>query len=97
LMNPDTAPVYRTLMVPFVKTPVIQDMGLFSVIFMTIVIAGSSNAVNLTDGLDGLAIGCTICVALAFVVISYVTGNYIIAEYLRIPFVKGVGELAVFC
>src|ERR1051326_4166534 len=86
LMNPDTQHVYRALMVPFFKTPVIQDMGLFSILFMTIVIAGSSNAVNLTDGLDGLAIGCTICVALAFVVIAYVTGNYVIAEYLRIPF-----------
>ena len=97
LANPDTAQLYRQFMLPFLKTPVIQDMGWFSVLFMVLVIVGSSNAVNLTDGLDGLAVGCTVSVAMAFVILTYVTGHYLIADYLRIPFVKGAGELAVFC
>src|ERR1051325_4783884 len=90
-------PIFRQLMVPFVKTPLIRDMGIFSIVFMVLVIAGSSNAVNLTDGLDGLAIGCTISVALAFVVMTYIAGNIKIAGYLSVPYVAGVGELAVFC
>jgi phospho-N-acetylmuramoyl-pentapeptide-transferase len=97
LMNPETKEVYRNIMVPFVKTPVLQDAGFVSVIFMTLVIMGSSNAVNLTDGLDGLAIGCTVSVALALVVLTYVAGNIKISDYLQVPYVAGVGELAIFC
>jgi len=60
-------------------------------------IVGSSNAVNLTDGLDGLAIGCTLIVAFVFVVLTYVVGNAKYAVYLQIPYVAGAGELTVFC
>jgi phospho-N-acetylmuramoyl-pentapeptide-transferase len=60
-------------------------------------IVGSSNAVNLTDGLDGLAIGCTLIVSFVFLVLTYLAGNTKAAEYLHIPFVNGAGELTVFC
>ena len=60
-------------------------------------VVGSSNAVNLTDGLDGLATVPVILVAGCFAFISYVSGNIIFAEYLLIPYIKGVGEVAVFC
>src|SRR5207237_7972218 len=62
--------------------------------FATIV--GSSNAVNLTDGLDGLAIGCTLIVGVVFVVLTYLAGNARAAAYLQIPYVPGAGELTVF-
>ncbi len=58
---------------------------------------GSSNAVNLTDGLDGLAIGCTVIVSFVFLILTYVAGNAVVANYLQIPHVAGSGELAVFC
>ena len=61
------------------------------------VIVGSSNAVNLTDGLDGLATVPVILVAGCFAFISYVSGNIIFAEYLLIPYIEGVGDVAVFC
>jgi len=60
-------------------------------------IVGSSNAVNLTDGLDGLAIGCTLIVSFVFMVLTYLAGNTRTADYLHIPFVSGAGELTVFC
>jgi len=60
-------------------------------------IMGSSNAVNLTDGLDGLAIGCTLIVAFVFLVFTYVAGNVKMAGYLTVPYVPGAGELTVFC
>jgi len=60
-------------------------------------IVGSSNAVNLTDGLDGLAIGCTIIVSFVFLVLTYLAGNARAAAYLFIPYVPGAGELTVFC
>lgn len=66
-------------------------------IFVAIVIAGSSNAVNLTDGLDGLAIGCTVIAAGALTVLTYVSSNYRWATYLEIQYIPGVGELTVFC
>ncbi len=73
------------------------DLGLFFVLWAVFVIVGSSNAVNLTDGLDGLAIGPVILTSLVFLIYSYVTGNVKIASYLQIPFVNGVGELAIVC
>lgn len=87
----------RSLYVPFFKAPVITDMGLFTVVFFALVIVGASNAVNLTDGLDGLAIGCTITVAFGYALISYAAGNFRIAEYLQIPFYPFTGELTVIC
>jgi len=64
---------------------------------VVLAIVGSSNAVNLTDGLDGLAIGCTLIVAFVFLVFTYVAGNIRTAGYLQIPYVPGAGELTVFC
>ncbi len=87
----------RSLYVPFVKAPVIANMGWFTFIFFLLVIVGSSNAVNLTDGLDGLAIGCTITVAFAYALLSYAAGNFRIAEYLQVPFYPFAGELTVVC
>ena len=87
----------RSLYVPFIKAPVIDDMGWFTVAFFTLVVVGSSNAVNLTDGLDGLATGCTVTVAFAYALLSYAGGNFRIAEYLQVPFYPFTGELTVVC
>jgi phospho-N-acetylmuramoyl-pentapeptide-transferase len=87
----------RALYVPFVKAPVVANMGWFTFVFFLLVIVGSSNAVNLTDGLDGLAIGCTITVAFAYSLLSYAAGNFRIAEYLQVPFYPFAGELTVVC
>jgi len=81
---------------PFLKD-VSLEMGIFYILLVIIVITGSSNAVNLTDGLDGLAIGIVIMVALALSVLSYVSGNIKFSSYLFIPYIKGSGELTVFC
>ncbi len=80
---------------PFFKEWVF-DLGVFYLILFLLVVVGSSNAVNLTDGLDGLAIGTTLFAALAFSILSYVAGNKIAANYLQIPYVSGAGELAIF-
>ena len=64
---------------------------------MSVVVVGSSNAVNLTDGLDGLAIGAVGIAAATYAVLTYVAGNPIVAHYLRVPFVSEAGELSVFC
>ncbi len=87
----------RSLYLPFLKAPVTTDMGWFTFVFFALVVVGSSNAVNLTDGLDGLAIGCTITVAFAYALLSYAAGNYKIAEYLQVPFYPFTGELTVVC
>jgi phospho-N-acetylmuramoyl-pentapeptide-transferase len=87
----------RSLYVPFFKAPVITNMGWFTFLFFALVIVGSSNAVNLTDGLDGLAIGCTVTVAFAYALLSYAAGNFRIAEYLQVPFYPFTGELTVVC
>lgn len=82
--------------VPFIKDLALDLDGLY-VIFVILVIAGTSNAVNLTDGLDGLAIGIVVMVALAFSILCYVSGNIKLSEYLLVPYLKGSGELAIFC
>jgi phospho-N-acetylmuramoyl-pentapeptide-transferase len=82
--------------IPFVKN-IRPDLGLWYIPFAMLVIVGSSNAVNLTDGLDGLAIGPVMIAAGTYAVIAYVTGHLKLAEYLQIPYVAGVGELSVFC
>ena len=81
---------------PFFKNLVLQ-MGLFFIPFALFVIIGSSNAVNLTDGLDGLATVPVMLVALSFTLISYVVGNTIFAEYLKIQYIPNVGEISIFC
>ncbi len=91
-----TTPIETALIMPFLKDVAI-DMGLFFIVFTYFVIVGSSNAVNLTDGLDGLAIMPTVMVAGALGVFAYATGNSNFAGYLGIPYVAGVGELTIFC
>ena len=81
---------------PFFKNLII-NLGWFFIPFSVFIIVGSSNAVNLTDGLDGLATVPVILVAACFAFISYVTGNIVFADYLQIPYIKGVGEVSVFC
>jgi len=98
LVNPDTFLRTQELMVPFFKEPVIASMGLIgTLVFLVLVLVGASNAVNLTDGLDGLAIGCSNSAVAAYLAMAYVAGHFAFAEYLQVPFVKGGGELAVFC
>jgi phospho-N-acetylmuramoyl-pentapeptide-transferase len=87
----------RSLYVPFVKSAVIDNMSWFTFIFFALVIVGASNAVNLTDGLDGLATGCTVTVALAYACLSYIAGNFRVAEYLAVPFYPFTAELTVVC
>lgn len=84
------------LSVPFAKKLLI-DLGWFYIPFAVLVIVGASNAVNLTDGLDGLAIGLVGIAATANAVLVYIGGNKIIAEYLKIQYIPGSGELTVFC
>jgi phospho-N-acetylmuramoyl-pentapeptide-transferase len=85
-----------TLMLPFYKHPIAVGAAL-GLVLTTLAIVGSSNAVNLTDGLDGLAIGCTLIVSFVFLVLTYLAGNLRAAVYLQIPYVAGAGELTVFC
>ncbi len=82
--------------IPFLKN-LLLDFSAFFVFWVVLVIVGSSNAVNLTDGLDGLAIGCTLMVAFTLAALSYVTGNATMSDYLFVPHVPGAGELTVFC
>ncbi len=86
----------NNLYFPFFKNLVI-NLGWFFIPFYLFVIVGSSNAVNLTDGLDGLATVPVILVAGCFAFISYVSGNIIFSDYLLIPYIEGVGEVSVFC
>ena len=65
--------------------------------FILVTLTGTSNAINLTDGLDGLAIGCTVTVALTYAIMAYASGNFLIADYLKISWVPGTGELAILC
>lgn len=93
-----TSELARQLMVPFYKDPAIHDLGWAGVtLLVLLVLVGCTNAVNLTDGLDGLAIGCTNSVAAAYLAMSYVAGHMIFADYLQVPYVPQSGELAVFC
>ncbi|MDW8309407.1 MAG: phospho-N-acetylmuramoyl-pentapeptide-transferase [Verrucomicrobiales bacterium] len=84
------------LMLPFYKYP-IQVGAALGILVIVLALVGSSNAVNLTDGLDGLAIGCTLIVATVFLVFTYVSGHVELARYLQVPYVPGAGELTVFC
>ncbi|EEX51156.1 phospho-N-acetylmuramoyl-pentapeptide-transferase [Pasteurella multocida] len=84
------------LVVPFFKE-IMPQLGLFYIVLAYFVIVGTSNAVNLTDGLDGLAIMPTVLVAGAFALIAWATGNVNFADYLHIPYIKFSAELVVFC
>ncbi|HBV31443.1 MAG TPA: phospho-N-acetylmuramoyl-pentapeptide-transferase, partial [Verrucomicrobiales bacterium] len=88
----------RKLMMPFYPEAVdFAGAGIVGLLITVAAIVGSSNAVNLTDGLDGLAIGCTLIVAFVFIILTYIAGNVNTAEYLLVPYVEGAGELTVFC
>jgi phospho-N-acetylmuramoyl-pentapeptide-transferase len=93
LLRPEFSP---TLTLPFFKEAVF-DLGWYYVPFVLLVLVSTSNAVNLTDGLDGLAIGATMVAASTYAVFTYVAGNTIAARYLNIAYVAGVGEVTVFC
>jgi phospho-N-acetylmuramoyl-pentapeptide-transferase len=97
LTNPAIEVQARALFVPFFKQPIIWNLGGFTAVFFAVVILGASNAVNLTDGLDGLAAGCTITTAIAYGVLTYVAGHIVNARYLDIPFYPFASELAVVC
>lgn len=96
---PATSKLISEVMVPFYKYPVATGaLGAVLGLALTVLtVVGSSNAVNLTDGLDGLAIGCTLIVSFVFVVLTYIAGNFKAAAYLQVPYVPGAGELTVFC
>ena len=94
---PSTRRLITEIMVPFYKYPVMTGAGVVGLGLMVLTIVGSSNAVNLTDGLDGLAIGCTLIVSFVFLVLTYLAGNKTASAYLQIPHVVGAGELTVFC
>lgn len=96
--SPVTFALADEVFIPFLKDPILTRLGLAGAfLFIGMVLVGSANAVNLTDGLDGLAIGCTNAVALAYLVMAYVAGHAVFASHLLVPFVPGSGELAVFC
>ncbi len=92
-----TLPAHTELIVPFFKMLTIPLGGVGFVVLTYFVIVGSSNAVNLTDGLDGLAIMPTVMVAGALALFAYVAGHFVFSRYLGVPYVPGAGELAVFC
>ena len=96
-LTPSTGRLVTEITVPFYKYPVAVNAGWIGLLIVVLAIVGSSNAVNLTDGLDGLAIGCTLIVGFVFLFFTYLAGNVKAAGYLQIPYVNGAGELTVFC
>jgi phospho-N-acetylmuramoyl-pentapeptide-transferase len=98
LWHPASSSKIRELWIPFIKHPVISSLPIGALfVFVYFWLVGFSNAINLTDGLDGLAIGCTITVTLVYGIMAYCAGNIRIADYLLISYVPGVGELTVVC
>ena len=95
--TPSTSRLVTEITVPFYKLPIVKHAAWLGILIVVLAIVGASNAVNLTDGLDGLAIGCSLMVAFVFLVFTYVAGNYKAAAYLQVPYVNGAGELTVFC
>lgn len=96
LSDPASGEFIRQLWLPFLKSPLVAHLPFpLLLAFLFLVIAGSSNAINLTDGVDGLAIGCTLVVAMAYGLMAYATGNAIYADYLLVPFMPGTGELTI--
>ncbi len=94
---PGVADNMTELHVPFIKDPALKAMSLWMIVFFgALVITAAANAVNLTDGLDGLATGCTVICTAVFLLIAYLSGNSKFSAYLGIPFVPGCGEIGVF-
>ncbi|MDZ4816903.1 MAG: phospho-N-acetylmuramoyl-pentapeptide-transferase [Verrucomicrobiota bacterium] len=89
--------IFGQLFLPFIKAPVIASLGIFSILFFACVMVGSSNAVNLTDGLDGLAIGCTLVVSSVFTALTYIAGRTDFSKYFLVQHVPGAEELAIMC
>ena len=94
--RPDVFQFEPTLTFPFFKNLVL-DLGWFYIPFVMLVITGASHAVNLTDGLDGLAIGSTLTAAATYAIFTYVAGNAVVANYLQVTPIPGVGEVTIFC
>ena len=92
-----TLPAHTELIIPFLKHATVSLSAVSFIALVYFVIVGSSNAVNLTDGLDGLAILPTVLVASALAIFAYVAGNAVFSKYLGVPHIPGAGELAVFC
>lgn len=97
LMNPVLSERAQEIYIPFFKEPAFVNLGVFTFFFYLLVIVGSSNAVNLTDGLDGLASGCTATVAATYALLAYLAGNIKASTYLQIPYYPYSGELTVLC
>ena len=97
LCNAATLPAHTELIVPFLKFLVFPLPAFLFIVLAYFVIVGTSNAVNLTDGLDGLAIMPTILISGALAIFAYVAGNAVFSKYLGIPYIPGAGELAIFC
>ena len=97
--DPNTRKLITEVMVPFIKYPVATGVlgTVIGLVLASAAIVGSSNAVNLTDGLDGLAIGCTLIVSTVFAALTYMAGNFRTATYLQMPYVAGAGELTIIC
>ena len=94
---PSTRALVDEVQLPFLKTPILVGFPILGGLLAIVTIVGSSNAVNLTDGMDGLAIGCTLICSLAFLVMTYVAGNAVFAKYLLVTHVAGASELTVIC
>jgi phospho-N-acetylmuramoyl-pentapeptide-transferase len=95
--RPETRNIISDIQIPFLKNAVLTGVPLLGSLLAVLAIVGSSNAVNLTDGMDGLAIGCTLIVGVVFAVLTYVAGHKIFASYLLVPFVSEAAELTVVC
>ena len=96
-LMPSTRTLITEFMVPFYKYPVLTGAGVVGLVLTLLTVVGASNAVNLTDGLDGLAIGCTLIVSFVFLILTYLAEHKGASAYLQIPHVVGAGELTVFC
>jgi len=95
--NSETQDYLRPLYIPFLKNPLIPSLGIFAIVFFVLVMVGGSNAVNLTDGLDGLAIGCMIVASMTYAIFAYVTGHIEFSEYLLLPYHPQASEVTIFC
>ena len=96
LVFQETAFSFSTLSLPFLKGLVL-DLGIFYIFWVILIILGTSNAVNLTDGLDGLAASSLIFIGIGYGILSYLAGHAVLSQYLYIPYIEGVGELSIFC
>lgn len=94
---PETHRLITEIQLPFFKHAVLTDAAWLGGFITVCAIVGSSNAVNITDGLDGLAIGCILIVTTVFLIFTYIAGNAVLSGYLLVPHVAGAGELTVFC